>query len=94
MRSSNLRWNAYGNPLTIMENPARISAGTGIYGNQQSKISNADGLIQDDASWIQLLNDRNLTSYLYDETTAQAIYHRIKKSYFPMFQNILGVMKN
>jgi len=54
----------------------------------------ADGLMKDDTMWIQLLNDRNLTSHLYDETTAQEIYQRIKEQYYPMFQNMLGILKN
>lgn len=28
-------------------------------------------------TWVQILNDRNLTSHVYDETTANAIFRRI-----------------
>ena len=38
----------------------------------------ADGLISDSDGWIGLLNDRNLTSHIYDENTADQIFQRIQ----------------
>lgn len=52
----------------------------------------ADGLINDEQSWIGLLNDRNLTSHLYDEETAVEIYNRISGIYVNMFDQICTVL--
>ena len=40
------------------------------------------GLITDDKIWVQLLNDRNLTSHIYKEEIADEICERIIKTYF------------
>lgn len=45
--------------------------------------------IMDDEDWIALLTDRNLTSHLYDEKTAQEIFERIKEKYIGMFQALI-----
>lgn len=41
----------------------------------------AAGWLQDEASWLQMLSDRNKTSHVYDETQAKVIYEHIKKNY-------------
>lgn len=51
------------------------------------------GLIRDDQPWISLLNDRNLTSHMYDDDTAQAIYDKIEKVYLPLFSALLQELK-
>lgn len=40
------------------------------------------GLISDDKIWIQILNDRNLTSHIYKEEVADEICERVIKTYF------------
>lgn len=40
------------------------------------------GLISDDKIWIQILNDRNLTSHIYKEEIADEICNRIIKTHF------------
>ena len=35
------------------------------------------GLIADDAGWLEMLNDRNLTSHTYNEAVAEEIYARL-----------------
>lgn len=52
----------------------------------------ACGMIADDAAWISLLNDRNLTSHVYDEKTAQDIFARIQTRYLALFDSILAYM--
>ena len=42
------------------------------------------GLIEDNETWITILNDRNLTSHIYDEQTAQEIFDRIRKQHAPV----------
>ena len=41
-------------------------------------------MIQDGESWIQMLEDRNKTSHIYDEREAKAIYKKIKKDYYDL----------
>ena len=44
------------------------------------------GLITDDKIWVQLLNDRNLTSHIYKDEIADEICERIIKTYFQEFK--------
>lgn len=49
----------------------------------------ADGLIDNEQAWIDLLNDRNLTTHIYDEATAARIYDLIVSRYCPMFAAVV-----
>ena len=49
----------------------------------------ADGVIDNEQAWIDLLNDRNATSHIYDETTAAKIYQHIEKNYYFMFHDLV-----
>lgn len=53
----------------------------------------AFGMIEDSKVWLELLNDRNLTSHVYDEATARAIFDRIESQYLPLFDKALAYMK-
>ncbi len=53
----------------------------------------AFGMIQDQAAWIALLNDRNLTSHVYDESTAKLIFNRIEQQHLALFDEALAYMK-
>ena len=46
------------------------------------------GLLTDGHEWLQLLNDRNMTSHVYDEETAKNIYRLICSKYYPMFLSL------
>lgn len=48
------------------------------------------GWLHDESAWLQMLQDRNLTSYVYDETIA--IFQDIKK-YFPEMQQVFKELK-
>lgn len=50
----------------------------------------ADGLINDERSWMELLNARNLTSHIYDENTARDIFEDIRDKYFLLFKELLN----
>ncbi len=50
------------------------------------------GWIKDETAWLQMLNDRNLTSHVYDADTARRIYEDIKK-YFPEMHKIFLELK-
>ena len=49
----------------------------------------ADGLVSDSDGWIGLLNDRNMTSHIYDENTADQIFQRIRTCHLPLFEGLL-----
>ena len=51
------------------------------------------GLITDDNIWIQILNDRNLTSHIYKEEIADEICERIIKTYFQEFKALSKRLK-
>lgn len=58
------------------------------------KQSYADGLIQDEIGWLELLNARNLTSHIYDEETAKEIFNSIKDEYILLFEALIKQFSN
>lgn len=44
----------------------------------------ADGLISDQTGWLKLLEDRNLTSHIYNDVTAGEIFQRIRGDHLPL----------
>ena len=44
------------------------------------------GYIQEGDLWLQALNDRNLTTYTYDEETALSVANNIQTRYFPLLK--------
>jgi nucleotidyltransferase substrate binding protein (TIGR01987 family) len=46
------------------------------------------GLIDDGPVWMAMVNDRNLTSHVYNRSTAEAITANISDSYLPAFRNL------
>lgn len=44
----------------------------------------ADGIISNDEAWLSLIDDRNLTSHIYDDATAAQIFTRIENTYAQM----------
>lgn len=53
----------------------------------------AYGMIEDADGWVRLMNDRNLTSHVYDERTAEEIFRRIESVYLALFDAALVSMK-
>ena len=51
-------------------------------------------MIDDQKAWVELLNDRNLTSHVYDEATAAAIFARIEGQFLPLFDSVTAYMKD
>ena len=47
------------------------------------------GLIADGDGWVEMLEDRNKTSHIYDEPQALIIYEKIKKNHARMFKDLL-----
>lgn len=52
------------------------------------------GIIEDGEKWIDMLNDRNLTSHVYDEEVAIDIYGKILSTYFKQMNNIHILLKS
>jgi nucleotidyltransferase substrate binding protein (TIGR01987 family) len=52
----------------------------------------AAGWIDDEARWLQMLRDRNLTSHLYSEEMAREIYGRIRDNY-PVLRQVLATVE-
>lgn len=48
----------------------------------------------DESTWLGMLEDRNKTSHLYDESTALEISKRIRKNYCPEFHRTYEFLKN
>ena len=51
-----------------------------------------DGILEEEGPWLQLIQDRNLTSHLYDESAAGAIYQRIAGQYAPMLARLAAFL--
>ncbi|MBU0897496.1 MAG: nucleotidyltransferase substrate binding protein [Candidatus Omnitrophica bacterium] len=45
------------------------------------------GLIKDGEGWIEMLEDRNKTSHIYDEKQALIIYNKIKENYYKLLED-------
>jgi len=54
------------------------------------KQAYADHLIDDEMAWLALLNDRNLTSHIYDDRTAAEIFGHIQTAYFSLFSALIS----
>ncbi len=52
------------------------------------------GLISDGHSWMQLLEDRNITSHAYDEATVDMIEGLIRKKYYPLLEQLYDTLRN
>ncbi len=50
-------------------------------------------LIEDDEVILDMLEDRNLSSHLYDEATSRKIFERIKELYLPYLENLNLIQK-
>ena len=52
----------------------------------------ASGLIADGDGWFSLLQARNITSHMYSEDQAAAIYQSIRQTYLPLFLSLKAEM--
>ena len=48
----------------------------------------ADGMVTDQAGWLKLLDDRNLTSNIYNDATASEIFQRIQTTHRALLQEL------
>ena len=54
----------------------------------------ADGVLRDEGAWLSLLDDRNSTSHIYDDATAQRIFSRIRDTYAVLFRELVDQLKS
>lgn len=45
-------------------------------------------LIDDEALWLEMIADRNLTAHTYQKETALKMIKKIEKNYFPLFLKV------
>ena len=51
-------------------------------------------LIQNEETFLDMLEDRNRTSHIYNQTDSQEIYERIRNIYVKEIKNLLNRLKN
>lgn len=52
-----------------------------------------DEIITDGQAWIDMLNDRNKSTHLYDETSARAIFDKIQIEYLKLLTDLKIILK-
>lgn len=55
---------------------------------QAFKEAFAAGLIDEGDVWLEMLDDRNLTSHTYDQSTARRVYEKVKNRYYPAMSKL------
>lgn len=53
----------------------------------------ADGLVNNEQAWIDLLTARNTTSHVYDDDTAADVFEKIKTVYLGLFKDLIRKLK-
>ena len=54
------------------------------------KTAFADGILNDEQGWLDILDARNITSHVYDEATAQKIFDNIRGTYADLFKQLIN----
>ena len=49
----------------------------------------ADGILDHEDGWLQLLDARNETSHIYDEATATTVFGNIRTVYVPLLKDLI-----
>ena len=50
-------------------------------------------ILKDGHSWLEALDDRNLTAHTYDEITAMKVEKLIQEKYFPLLKHLYAMLK-
>lgn len=51
------------------------------------------GLIENEQTALDMLEDRNKTSHIYDKEESQKIFKKIEENYFPFIRGILNKLE-
>ncbi|PIQ13772.1 MAG: nucleotidyltransferase [Hydrogenophilales bacterium CG_4_9_14_3_um_filter_59_35] len=63
-----------------------VAGTTGLFGSKDStREAFKRGLIEDGEAWMEMIKSRNLTSHVYDESTARDIAEDIAARFHPSF---------
>lgn len=58
------------------------------------KTAFSDGLINNEQGWLEILESRNITSHVYDESTAENIFKNICNVYIVLFNQLIEKLKD
>lgn len=58
------------------------------------KTAFSDGLINNEQGWLEILDSRNMTSHVYDESTAENIFNSIRNVYIGLFNQLIEKLKD
>lgn len=50
-------------------------------------------IIEDGEKWLEALDDRNLTTHIYDSEIAERVVKRIKNDYYPLLKKLYNYLK-
>ena len=56
-----------------------------------------NGLVDDGAVWMEMIDGRNISSHSYDKTTAEKLFSKITNEYFTAFLTLeekMGLLEN
>ena len=56
-------------------------------------LSYSAGILPEEEVWIEILEDRNILSHVYDADKVQDTIEKIKKKYLPAFQNLQKILQ-
>jgi nucleotidyltransferase substrate binding protein (TIGR01987 family) len=83
-----LAWN-------VMKDYAHFQGNTEVAGSRDATREAFQlQLITDGKLWMDMIGSRNKTSHTYNEETAEEIYEKILKSYFPALLEFQTTMEN
>lgn len=54
----------------------------------------SNGIIQDAQEWLNMINDRNLSSHTYNQSVALELSVKIVEKYYFLFKELLETMEN
>ena len=54
----------------------------------------AHGIIKDGQKWIEMLEDRNVMSHTYDESTFETVYGKISQEYFLAIKQVFEFLQS
>jgi nucleotidyltransferase substrate binding protein (TIGR01987 family) len=52
------------------------------------------GLVQNGEGWMDMIKSRNMSSHTYNKSTAEAIYFKIVREYYPLFKDFEQKMES
>ena len=57
------------------------------------KTAYSAGILPEEEVWLEILEDRNILSHVYDADKAKVTVEKIKQKYLPAFQNLKKILE-